>query len=82
LNKGGLFINKQYFIENEEFSLIDLEWNLWEFEDVEKAEKAYTFLGDLTLDEYLNRLEELNFEILDVVNFNPEGAKMIIAKLV
>jgi len=39
-------------------------------------------LGDLTLDEYLNRLEELNFEILNVVNFNPEGAKMIIAKRV
>jgi len=82
LNKGGLFVNKQYFRENEEFPLIDLEWNLWEFEGVEKAEKAYTFSGDLTLDEYLNRLEELNFEILDVVNFNPEGAKMIIAKLV
>lgn len=80
LNKNGLYVNKQYFGEAREFTLVDLEWNLWSF-NIEKALKAYTFKDDLNFKDYIKRLKEIGFEILEVVDINPEmGDKMIIAK--
>jgi len=70
LNLGGLFINKQYFPENENQTLTDildnLEWNFANFEKSLKASTRYSFKGDLSFDEYSEFLEDLGFEIMDV----------------
>ncbi len=83
LNEGGIYINKQVFRDDKEISLLDLEWNLWRFEGIEKGDKAYTFKNDLSFKEYLKRLEDIGFKVLDVVYFDEEmGTRMIIAKKV
>ncbi|TMS40525.1 MAG: class I SAM-dependent methyltransferase [Methanobacterium sp.] len=70
LNMGGLFINKQYFPENENQTLADvldnLEWNFANFEKSTKAGTRYSFKGDLSFKEYLEFLENMGFEIMDV----------------
>ena len=83
LNTGGLYINKQYFPGSvqRKFSLLDLEWNLWTFKGTEKGERAYTFKDDLNLAEYLEKLEESGFEILDIFRMSGED-KIIVAKKV
>ncbi len=86
LNTDGLYINKQYFPENErtqnrKYSLLDLEWNLWTFDGMNKGEKAYTFKNDLSLAEYLKKLEDVGFKILDVIGINRDD-KIIVAKKV
>ncbi len=83
LNKEGIYINKQVFRDDREISLLDLEWNLWKFEGIEKGNRAYTFKNDLSFKEYLKRLEDIGFDILRIIDFDEEiGTKMIIAKKV
>jgi hypothetical protein len=79
LNIGGIYINKQYFSDGKEITLLDLEWNLWTFEGIEKDKKLYTFKNDLKLSEYLKELEKAGFKILSVFELD-EGNKMVIAK--
>ncbi|MBO8182334.1 MAG: methyltransferase [Archaeoglobus sp.] len=87
LNANGLYVNKQYFPDNVEgtqnrrYSLLDLEWNLWTFDGMNKGEKAYTFKNDLSLAEYLKKLEDVGFKILDVIGINRDD-KIIVAKKV
>jgi len=70
LNMGGLFVNKQYFPEDENQTLADvldnLEWNFANFEKSMKASTRYSFKGDLSFQEYLAYLEDMGFEIMDV----------------
>ncbi|MDK2781180.1 MAG: hypothetical protein PWR13_208 [Archaeoglobi archaeon] len=80
LREGGLYVNKQIFPERDD-PLLTLEWNLWNFEGVEKGERLYSFKGDLSLQEYLSELEKNGFEILDVRKMEGETS-MIIAKKV
>lgn len=83
LNEGGIYINKQVFRDDKEISLLDLEWNLWNFEGIEKDIKIYTFKNDLSFKEYLNKLEEVGFKVQNVVHLDEEmGTKIIIAKKV
>ncbi|RJS49774.1 MAG: hypothetical protein CIT03_01175 [Methanobacterium sp.] len=94
LNLNGLFVNKQYFPENEnktlEEVLDNLEWNFTKFEKSLKGETRYSFKGDLSFQEYLDYLKELGFEVIDVHHIdhlNPSFGtvsrnKMIIAKKV
>ncbi|WP_202320154.1 methyltransferase [Archaeoglobus neptunius] len=79
MNSGGLYVNKQYFKNrNEKIDLMDLEWNLWTFGEIEKAEKKYTFSKDLHLEMYLRELSRRGFDVLDVHEFGE--ASMIIAR--
>lgn len=78
LNLGGIYVNRQFF-PKEGFTIEDLEWNLWGFESLRKGFKAFTFEGDVGLGEYLSRLKEMGFEILDVFG---EDYRVIVAKKV
>lgn len=78
LNIGGIYVNRQFFPE-EGFNVQDLEWNLWGFEGLKKGFKAYTFEGDLGFDEYLSKLRDFGFKILDLFG---EDYRVIIAKRV
>lgn len=94
LNLNGIFINKQYFPENENQTLSDvldnLEWNFAKFGKSMKAETRYSFKGDLSFKEYLEFLQSLGFDIIDVHttdHLNPSFGsksrnKIIIAKKV
>ncbi len=79
LNRGGVYANKQYFSDGRDLALLDLEWNLWDFDGIEKDKRLYTFKNDLNLDGYLNALERTGFKLLDVVDLG-EGDKIILAK--
>jgi len=74
LNVNGLFINKQYFPENDSSSLGDLldnmEWNFTKFEKSNKASKRFTFKNDLSFKEYLEFLEDIGFSVMDVHPIN------------
>ena len=63
-------MNKQYFPDKDDHGsfLLNLEWNLWVFDDVEKGDRIYSFKNDVKLDEYLRALEEVGFRILMVVD--------------
>lgn len=78
LNLGGIYVNRQFF-PREGFTIEDLEWNLWGFESLKKGFKAYTFEGDVAFDEYLSKLKDVGFEILDVFG---EDYRVIVAKKV
>lgn len=83
LKRGGIYVNKQIFRDDREISLVDLSWNLWSFEGIEKGDRAYTFKNDLGFKEYVKKLEETGFEVVKVLNMDDEiGTKLIIAKKV
>ncbi|AGK60446.1 hypothetical protein Asulf_00419 [Archaeoglobus sulfaticallidus PM70-1] len=77
LKNGGIYINRQCFPESD-IDLADLHWNLWNF-GIEKGLKAYTFEGDLSLEGYINALEDTGFEILNVFKMK-DDVKMIVAR--
>jgi predicted O-methyltransferase YrrM len=79
LNEGGVYINKQYFGDGRVTTLLELEWNLWTFDGIEKDKKLYTFKNDLNLDSYLSELEKIGFEVIDVVDLG-DGDMMIVAR--
>ncbi|MEM2086325.1 MAG: methyltransferase [Archaeoglobaceae archaeon] len=76
LKIGGIYVNRQYF-PREFFTIEDLEWNLWGFEGLKKGFKAYTFEGDLSFEEYIDKLVENGFQILDLFG---ETYRVIVAK--
>jgi len=89
LRKGGLFVDKQFFLKKEnglDDYLNNMEWNFSKTKGLKKGMVRFTFKGDLDLDSYLKYLKELGFEILDTVSiqqllgFGCPSAKMIIAK--
>ncbi len=94
LNLDGLFVNKQYFPEESKNSLGDLldnmEWNFTNFEKSNKAERRFSFKGDLGFEEYSEFLEGLGFSIIgthDISHLNTSFGtrsedKVIIAKKV
>lgn len=94
MKEGGLFISKHVFYSKDEGSrdqLLDIEYNLSDFEGVKKGRKIYSFAKDLTFEAYLCLLEQY-FTIVQIVaaeNFATEPlskfgdaleAKIIIAK--
>ncbi|AEF97068.1 methyltransferase [Methanotorris igneus] len=90
LNKGGLFINKQFFLEVEE-NIMDylnnMEWNFFRPKGLKKNKLRYTFEGDLKFSEYISYLKSIGFEILDIVDMSKlldneyySSTKMIVAK--
>jgi len=61
LNPGGLFVSKHCFYSRAEASksaLLDLEWSLTAWSRVKKDERVYSFAGDLSYEDYLERLGE------------------------
>lgn len=76
LKVGGIYVNRQFFPRGD-FTIEDLEWNLWGFEGLKKGLKAYTFEGDLSFEKYLEKLMETGFKILDVFG---EEYRVIVAK--
>ncbi len=75
LKKGGLFISKHTFYASGEGSkdqLLDIEYNLSDFEGIKKESKIYSFAGDLTIEEYMKCLEKY-FSIIKVVDVEEFG---------
>ncbi|MCS7120989.1 MAG: acetylserotonin O-methyltransferase [Archaeoglobaceae archaeon] len=77
LNCNGLYINRQVFAD--EPSLLDVEWNLWKFEGIEKGERVYSFSEDLSFEDYLKELEKF-FKVEKVVKL--KRSTMIISRKV
>jgi len=89
LKKGGLFIDKQFFLKEKNGlndHLNNMEWHFSRPKGLRKGVVRFTFKGDLDFDNYLKYLRELGFEILDTANirqllgFGCPSAKMIVAK--
>ncbi len=92
LNPGGLYINKQcFYFENKSLEdlINNMEWNFFKFDNINKGKYRYTFKDDLDLNNYIEYLKYLGFEILEVVDVKNitkidlhKDTKMIIAKKV
>jgi predicted transcriptional regulator len=94
LNLNGLFLNKQYFPEDEkdtlEANLDSLEWNFTNFEKTSNSKERFSFKGDLSFEDYITFLENLGFNIIDIhyidhfnSPFGPKAVnKLIVAKKV
>ncbi|ENN96059.1 hypothetical protein J422_04288 [Methanocaldococcus villosus KIN24-T80] len=89
LNYNGLYINKQCFPEDDENlnNLLDgMEWHF--FGSFKKGKYKFTFEGDLSLNEYIEYLKNLGFEILevtdlkDIIGYSFYPTKLIVAKKV
>ena len=89
LQKGGLFIDKQFFFEKEnslDDFLDNMEWHFSHPKGLKKGKLRYTFEGDLNLGHYLQYLKDLGFEILNTSNiqnllgFGSPSVKMIVAR--
>jgi len=92
LNLNGLFLNKQYFPEDEKdtlkANLDSLEWNFTNFEKTSNSKERFSFKGDLSFEDYITFLENLGFNIIDIhyidhfnSPFGPKTAnKFIVAK--
>jgi len=94
LKAGGIFINKQIFYHDGEESkdpLLDIGWSITSFRGVRKADRIYSFKGEVSFEEYIESLKSC-FSIIKVIDsqqfssFTISGAecpldsKMIIAK--
>ncbi len=79
LAPGGLFINKQGIDGTDSDPFLDLEWNLWTFEGVEKQRSRYTFIHGVTLTEYHRVLEENGLTVLEVIPVD-ETSEMTVAR--
>ncbi len=69
LKPGGIFVNKHVFYGSADGSksrLLDMEWNLTAFEGAAKQRRMYSFANDLSLEDYMARLQE-GFEIVKIV---------------
>jgi hypothetical protein len=64
INPGGLYINKQVADGGPEDPLLDLEWNLWTFNGLQKK-KRYHFEHSISLAEYNDLLCRNGFEIIE-----------------
>ncbi|KAF5065652.1 O-methyltransferase domain protein [anaerobic digester metagenome] len=79
LAPGGLFINKQGIDGTASDPFLDLEWNLWTFEGVEKQRSRYTFTHGVPLAEYHRALEENGLTVLEVIPVD-ETSEMTVAR--
>ncbi|MCD6444498.1 methyltransferase [Candidatus Bathyarchaeota archaeon] len=94
LKTGGLFINKQVFYHDGEGSkdpLLDIGWNILSFQGMGKADRIYSFKGDVSFEGYIELLKKY-FSVIKVVDASqfsrltisgaksPLDPKMIIAK--
>jgi len=79
LRPGGLFLNKQGVDGEASDPLLDLEWNLWTFEGVEKQRSRYTFAHGVPLAEYHRALEANGFSVLEVIPVD-ETSEMTVAR--
>jgi len=94
LKAGGLFINKQIFYHEGEESkdpLLDIEWSILSFRGIKKADRLYSFKGDISFERYIESLKSY-FSIIKVIDGSqfsyvtisgakrPLDSKMIIAK--
>ena len=89
LKEGGLFINKQRFPLSQDVKdvLDNIEWNFLEFKRCKKEKFRYSFERSLQFQDYLSFLEDIGFEILEVVRMKDilgydldRDAMMIVAR--
>jgi hypothetical protein len=79
LNPGGLYINKQASDDTPEDPLLDLEWNLWTFDGLQKKEERYHFEHSVSLHEYNELLRGHGFETLETCILK-NNSTMVIAR--
>lgn len=91
LKVGGLFVNKQSFPTSEDVEdiLDNIEWNFFEFKGYKKKKFRYSFERSLQFQDYIRFLEEIGFEVLEVVSLEDilgydlkRDTKIVVAKKV
>jgi hypothetical protein len=78
INPGGLYINKQVSDNCTEDPLLDLEWNLWTFDGVQKKGR-YHFEHSVSLAAYNDTLCRSGFEIVEIKALD-HSSTMVIAR--
>ncbi|MDQ1251271.1 MAG: hypothetical protein QG646_340, partial [Euryarchaeota archaeon] len=64
LNPGGVFVTRQVLDEKmKSNALLNLDWNLWTFEDMKKGGSGYSFENSVPFTEYIKMLSEHGLEV-------------------
>lgn len=59
--------------------LLNLDWNLWTFEDAKKGGSGFTFENSVSFTEYIEMLGSYELEVLNVLDMK-DGSKIIFAQ--
>lgn len=79
LNPGGVFVTRQVPDEKMKSSpLLNLDWNLWTFEDVKKGGSGYTFENSVPLTEYIEMLGSYGLEVFRALDMK-DGSRIVFA---
>jgi hypothetical protein len=81
LNPSGLFINKQATDDVPFDPWLNLEWNLWSFEGVQKQAARYVFSDSVPFAEYNRLLADHGFVVRDVIPVDAQSAMTIAQKV-
>ncbi|MCQ1535312.1 SAM-dependent methyltransferase [Methanosarcina sp. KYL-1] len=80
LNEGGVFVTRQFSEENTESNpLLNLDWNLWTFEDTKKGGSGYSFENSVPFNEYIEMLGDYGLEVFRTLDMKC-GSRMVFAK--
>lgn len=79
LNPGGVFVTRQVPDEKMKSSpLLNLDWNLWTFEDVKKGGSGYSFENSVPFTEYIEMLDGYGLEVFRALDMK-DGSRIVFA---
>ncbi|WP_305063708.1 methyltransferase family protein [Methanococcoides sp.] len=80
LNKGGVFVNRQVPDENSiSDPLLTLDWNLWTFKDIKKANSRYSFENSISFNDYIDALKVNGLNVFKEICLK-DGSMIVFSK--
>ncbi len=80
LNKGGVFVNRQVPDEDSiSDPLLTLDWNLWTFEDIKKANSRYSFENSVSFNDYIDVLKVNGLDVFKEICLK-DGSMIVFSK--
>jgi SAM-dependent methyltransferase len=79
LKPGGVFVTRQIPDEETKSSpLLNLDWNLWTFEDVKKGGSGYSFENSVPFNRYIDMLDSYGLEVFRALDMK-DGSRIVFA---
>ncbi len=82
LNPGGIFITRQILDEQmKSNAFLNLDWNLWTFEDMKKGGSGYSFENSVSFTEYIEMLSDYGLEVFTALDMK-DASRIVFAQKV
>ncbi len=80
LNPGGIFITRQVLDEKmKSNTILNLDWNLWTFEDMKKGGSGYSFENSVSFTEYMEMISDYGLEVFSTLDMK-DASRIVFAK--